>query len=350
MVLSRLIGAFSADLGIDLGTSNTHVCVRGRGVVLSEPSVVAVKKGTHQVLMNGCAIGHAAKAMIGRTPQSIDAIQPLREGVIADFDLTEAMLAYFMRKACDGRHWFNPRVVIATPTGINPVEKRAIFNAAERAGARKVYLIEEPRAAGLGAGIPIHEARAHMIVDIGGGTTDITVLSLADVVVPTTLRVAGVAMDEAITNHVKKNYNILVGSNPAEEIKMRLGSACPTGEETSLSVRGRDLIAGLPRAVTVTSEEIREALAHTVRQIIDGIRNTLERTGPELSGDLLETGITLCGGGVLLRGLPDVIHEETGLPVRVDKEPLTTVARGTAIFLERLDEFKHILESADDDL
>jgi rod shape-determining protein MreB len=306
MVLSKILGAFSADLGLDLGTTNTHVCVQGKGVVLSEPSVVAVKKGTKQVLLGGSAVGRKAKEMIGRTPLSIDAV--------------------------------------------NAIEKRAVFNAAERAGARKVYLIEEPRAAGLGAGIPIHEARAHMIVDIGGGTTDIAVLSLADVVVSSTLRIAGDAMDEAIVQHVKTNYNILIGPNTAEEIKIQVGSACPCGEETTFRVSGRDLIAGLPRQVTLTSEEVREALSGPIRQIVDGIRSALEKTGPELSGDLLEDGMTLSGGSVLLPGLPHVIQAETGLPVHVAEEPLLAVARGTAVFLERLDDFKHILESADDEL
>jgi len=350
MVFSKLIGSFFADLGIDLGTANTHVCVQGKGVVLSEPSVVAVKKGTRQVLMRGEAVGQAAKEMIGRTPQSIDAICPLREGVIADFDMTEAMLAYFIRKASLRRRWFSPRILFSVPTDINAVEKRAVFNAAERAGARKVFLLEEPRAAGLGAGLPIHEAKAHMIVDIGAGATQISILSLADVVASECIRAAGNAMDEAIVSHIKKNYNILVGANTAEEIKIRLGSACPIEEESSLVVKGRDLIAGLPRAVKVTSDEIRHALAEPVGQILEAVRITLEKTGPELSGDLVENGMVLCGGGVLLRGLPEVIHEETGLPVRVADEPMLTVARGMAVFLERLDEFKDILESGDDDM
>ena len=350
MVLSKWIGVFSADLGIDLGTSNTRVCVRGKGLVLSEPSVVAVKRGTQEVLMNGRAIGQKAKDMLGRTPESIDAIRPLRQGVIADFEMTQAMLAHFMSRACNGHRLFGQRVVIAIPTGINSLQKRAVFNAADRAGARKVYLIEEPRAAGLGAGVPIHEARAHMIVDVGGGTTDITVVSLADIVVSTPLRVAGDAMDEAIAEHIRKNYNILIGSNLAEEIKIQVGSACPTGEEATYRVAGRDLIAGLPRSVTVTADEIREALSDPVDHIVEGIRRTLEKTGPELSGDLLETGLTLCGGGVLLRGLSTVVEEETGLPVKVDEDPLTTVVRGISLFLEKLDDFKHILESGEDDL
>jgi rod shape-determining protein MreB len=350
MVFSRILGSLAPDIGVDLGTTNTHVCVQGKGVVLSEPSVVAVKRGTKQVLLGGRAVGRAAKDMIGRTPLSIDAVRPLRHGVVADFEMTEALLTHFIRRVHDGPRWLSPRVVIAVPCGINAIEKRAVFNAAERAGARKIYLIEEPRAAGLGAGIPIHEARARMIVDLGGGTTDIAVLSLADIVVSTSLRVAGDAMDEAIVQHVKSNYNILIGQNTAEEIKIQIGSAASGGPETTFAVHGRDLIAGLPRAIVLTSEEIREALAGPVSEIVAAIRSILERTGPELSGDLLENGMTLCGGGVLLRGLASRIQEETGLAVEVAEDPLLAVARGTAVFIERLDDFKHILESADDDL
>ena len=350
MVLARFLGTLAPDIGVDLGTTHTHVCVAGKGIVLSEPSVVAVKKGTKQVLLGGNAVGRAAREMIGRTPLSIDAVQPLRHGVIADFEMTEAMLGYFLRRVHEGPRWFSPRVVIAVPAGINAVEKRAVFNAAERAGARKVYLIEEARAAGLGAGIPIHEARAHMIVDIGGGTTDIAILSLADVVVCTTLRTGGDAMDEAIVHHVKSNYSILLGSTTAEDVKIQVGSAIPVGDDASFAVNGRDLIAGLPRAVLLASDEIREALQDPVHEIVDAIRATLEKTGPELSGDLVENGMTLCGGGVLLRGLPELIQQETGLPVRIADDPMLAVARGTAVFLERLDDFKHILESADDEL
>jgi rod shape-determining protein MreB len=350
MFFSKLVGSFSADLGIDLGTSNTHVCVQGKGLVLSEPSVVAVKKGTDQVLCGGAAVGRIAKDMLGRTPLSIDAVRPLREGVVADFDMTEALLSYFFRKVQDGRRWISPRVLITVPVSINPIQKRAVFNSAERAGARKVYLLEEPRAAGVGAGVPIHEASANMIVDIGGGTTDISILSLADVVVSKSLKIAGDAMDEAIVQYVRKNYNNLVGPNTAEDIKIRLGSACPMTDEGSLTVNGRDLIAGLPRGVSITSDDVRLALGDPVRQIVDGIHDILERTGPELSGDLVQNGMTLCGGGILLPGLSEVIEAETGLPVHLAQDPLTTVARGTSIFLERLDDFENILECGDDDL
>jgi rod shape-determining protein MreB len=350
MVFSKFLGFLSADLGIDLGTTNTIVCEPRKGIVLCEPSVVAVKRGTSDVLLGGHAVGRTAKEMLGRTPLSIDAARPLRDGVIADFEMTEAMLGYIFEQTRNGRRWVRPRVVITVPAAITAIEKRAIFNAAERAGARKVYLLESARAAGLGAGVPIHEARAHMIVDIGGGTTDIAILSLADVVVARSLRIAGDAMDEAVVQHMRRSYNMLIGASTAEQIKISIGSACPGGEETTRTVKGRDMIAGLPRAITVTSEEIREALSAPLGEIIEAIRGALEKTGPELAGDLLENGMVLCGGGVLLRGLPTLLAEETGLPVRVAEDPITTVARGTAVFLERLDEFKYILECGDDDL
>lgn len=350
MVVSKLFGLFSTDMGIDLGTANTLVCVQGQGIVLSEPSVVAVKKGTNKVLLNGNAVGQTAKEMLGRTPASIEAIRPLKDGVIADFDITEAMISYLIRKVHNRSRWFSPRVVIAIPSGITEVEKRAVFNSAERSGAREVFLIEEPRAAGLGAGLPIHEACGNMIVDVGGGTTEIAVISLADVVVSTSLRVAGDDMDNAIIQHMKKNYNILIGENTAERIKIQIGSAYPMEEEYSIEVMGRDLIAGLPRSVSVSSEEIREALREPIFQIVDGIRMTLEKTGPELSADLVERGMTLCGGSVLLRGFDKMIREETGLPVHFADDPLTAVARGTGVFLEHLDEFRSILQTAEDEL
>lgn len=346
-------------MGVDLGTANTRVCVQGKGVVFNEPSVVAVKKGTHEVLLGGGAVGRAAKEMLGRTPLSIDVVRPLKDGVVADFDMTEALLAYFIRRVQSRRRWrrrwLGPRIVINVPSGITAVEKRAVFNATERAGARKVYLVEEPRAAGLGAGLPIHEARASMIVDIGGGTTDIAVLSLGDVVVSAGIKVAGDAMNEAIVQFLHRDYNILVGQNTAEEIKIRVGSACDGYDEEMpdggvMEVKGRDLLAGVPRAITVTAAEVREAISGPVAQIVELIRTTLEKTGPELSGDLLDRGMTLCGGGVLLRGLARVVHEETGLPVRVADDPMGTVVRGTGVFLEHLDEFKSILESAEDEL
>lgn len=344
-----LVGKFSTDLGIDLGTANTLVCVSGRGIVISEPSVVAVKSGTNQVLLDGRAVGSVAKEMMGRTPTSIEAVRPLRDGVIADFEITEAMLKYFITRVQDRSRFFSPRVVIAVPSGITAVEKRAVYNSAERAGARKVYLVEEPRAAGLGAGLPIEEPIASMVVDVGGGTTEVAVLSLADVVTSISLRVAGDDMDEAIVKYVKDTYNILVGPQTAEQIKIKIGSAYPLEEELEMEVKGRDLIGNLPRSARITSEEIREALQPPVDKIIEGIKATLETTDPELCADLVERGIVLCGGGVLLRGLDETIRKVTGLPVRVADDPLTCVARGTAIFLENLDQYSSVLDSVDDD-
>ena len=344
-----LVGRFSTDLGIDLGTANTLVCVRGKGIVISEPSVVAVKAGTNQVLLNGRAVGSVAKEMMGRTPASIEAIRPLRDGVIADFEITEAMLKYFITKVQNRSRFFSPRVVIAVPSGITAVEKRAVYNSAERAGARKVYLVEEPRAAGLGAGLPIEEPIASMVVDVGGGTTEIAVLSLADVVTSVSLRVAGDDMDEAIIKYMKDTYNILVGPLTAEQIKIKIGSAYQLEDELEMEVKGRDLIGNLPRSARITSEEIREALQPPIETIVEGIKATLEQTEPELCSDLVERGIVLCGGGVLLRGLDELIRMATGLPVRVADDPLTCVARGTAIFLENLDQYSSVLDSIEDD-
>ncbi|MEE8141798.1 MAG: rod shape-determining protein, partial [Planctomycetota bacterium] len=319
-LINKFWGLFSTDMGIDLGTANTLVCLRGQGVVLSEPSVVAVRTGTNQVLLGGNAVGNVAKQMIGRTPSSIESIRPLKDGVIADFDITEALLNYFITKVHGRKRFFSPRIVIAIPSGITAVEKRAVYNSAERAGARKVYLVEEPRAAGLGVGLPIEDPVANMVVDIGGGTTEIAVMSLADVVNSVSMRVAGDDMDEAIISYMKKTYNILLGELTAERIKIEIGSAYALPEEKTMEVRGRDLIAGLPRSVTITSEEVREALREPVSTIVEGIKETLEKTDPELSADLVERGMVLCGGGVLLRGLEQLIREETGLPVRTAED------------------------------
>lgn len=347
---NQFLGYFSTDMGIDLGTANTLVCVRGEGVVISEPSVVAVKTGTNQVLLDGNAVGKIAKEMIGRTPGSIEAVRPLQDGVIADFEITEALLKYFITKVHNRTRFFSPRVVVAVPSGITAVEKRAVYNSAERAGARKVYLVEEPRAAGLGAGLPIEEPVASMVVDIGGGTTEVAVLSLADVVTSVSLRVAGDDMDRAIIDYMKKTYNILLGALTAEKIKIQIGSAFPLEQELEMEVKGRDLIGGLPRSAKITSEEIREALQEPVNTIVEGIKETLEKTDPELSADLVERGMVLCGGGVLLRGFDDLARKETGLPVTVSDDPLTCVARGTAIFLEKLDQYSSVLDSIEDDL
>jgi len=337
---------FSVDMGIDLGTCNTLVCVRGEGIVLNEPSVVAVRKGTNQVLQNGNAVGVLAKEMLGKTPGSITAVRPLKDGVIADFDITEAMLGYFIRKVHGGRgRLIRPRAVIAVPSGITAVEKRAVYGSAERAGARRVYLIEEPMAAGIGSGLPIAEARASMIVDIGGGTTEVAIMSLADITVSESIRVAGDDMDEAIMAHMKRTYNLQIGPQTAEWLKIEAGSAAPLEEELSMDVRGRDMISGLPRKSVVTSQEIREALREPISHILDTVTHTLEKCEPELAADLVDNGIHLCGGGALLSGLDRIIADGTGLNVRVVDDPLSCVARGTSVYLENLSDWKDTLES-----
>jgi rod shape-determining protein MreB len=340
-----ILGWFSLDMGIDLGTCNTLVCVRGEGIVLNEPSVVAVKKGTTRVLQNGNAVGLVAKEMLGKTPGSITAIRPLKDGVISDFEITEAMLSYFIRRVHGRRGFLSPRVVIAIPSGITAVEKQAVLQSAERAGARKVYLVEEPMAAGIGAGLPITEPQASMIVDIGGGTTEVAILTLADIAVSESIRTAGDDFDEAIVDHMKKTYNLMIGEQFAERIKIEIGSAGPIDKELTMEVRGRDMISGLPRKCIVTSEEIREALQEPVGQVIDAVTRTLEKAEPELAADLVETGITLAGGGALMRSIDKVLHQATGLPVKIADDPLTCVARGTSVFLENLELWKDTMES-----
>jgi len=336
-------------MGIDLGTCNTLVCVRGQGIVLDEPSVVAVKRGTNRVLNNGNAVGVSAKEMLGKTPGSITAIRPLKDGVISDFEITEAMLSYFIRKVSGKGRIIGPRVVIAVPSGITAVEKRAVLDSAERAGARRVYLVEEPMAAGIGAGMPIVEPTASMVVDIGGGTTEVAIMSLGDIATCESVRVAGDDLDEAIIHYMKKNYNLTIGEQTAERVKIEIGSASPMKKETTIDVRGRDNVNGLPRKTTVTSEEIREALDEPIQAIIDVVTRTLERAEPELAADLVDNGITLAGGGALLRGIDVVISEATGLDVRIAEDPLTCVARGTSIYLDNLELWKATLESDMDD-
>ena len=329
-LIDRMLGFISGDIGIDLGTANTLVYVKGQGVVLCEPSVVAIDRSTHQVL----AVGEEAKRMLGRTPGNIVAIRPMKDGVIADFDITEAMLRYFIRKVHRKNRLISPRVVIAVPSGITEVEKRAVKDSAERAGARSpVYLVEEPIAAAIGVGLPIHEPAGSMIIDIGGGTTEIAVISLSGIVFSKSIRIAGDEFDEAIISHLKKTYNLMIGERTAEEIKIKIGSAYPMEEETTMEVRGRDILAGLPKTITVTSEEIREALSETLAAILEAIRIALERTPPELCSDLIDRGLILAGGGALLRGLDKLISEETGLPVHVADDPLTAIALGTGRYL-----------------
>ncbi len=336
-------------MGIDLGTCNTLVCVRGEGIVLNEPSVVAVKKGTNHVLQNGNAVGWVAKEMLGKTPGSITAIRPLKDGVISDFEITEAMLGYFIRKVNGRRPMVKPRVVIAVPSGITAVEKRAVLESAERAGSRRVYLVEEPMAAGIGANLPIVEATASMIVDIGGGTTEVAIMSLADIAQCESIRVAGDDMDEAIITHMKKAYNLMIGEQMAERVKIEIGSASSDEEERTMDVRGRDMISGLPRKTVITSEEIRQALQEPLSGIIETVIRTLERAQPELAADLVDNGIVLAGGGAMLRGIESVISQATGLDVRIADDPITCVARGTSIYLEHLEEWKQTMDSDLDD-
>ena len=337
-MISKLIGAFSSDIGIDLGTANTLVYVRDHGIVLREPSVVAVKAGTDLVL----AVGDDARRMLGRTPGNIVAVRPLSDGVIADYVVTEAMLKHFIRKVHDRRLGIRPRMVIAVPSGITEVEKRAVNESAAAAGARELHLIEEPMAAAIGAGLPVHEAAANMIVDIGGGTTEVAIISLFGLVYSRSLRVAGDELDEAIVLFMRRAYNLLIGERTAEEIKIRMGSAYPQPNESSFEVKGRDLVTGLPGTIKVTSEEIREAMMDPLEIIIDSIRITLERCPPELSADLVDRGIMLTGGGALLTGLDKLLSEETGLPVHVAEDPLSAVAEGTGKLLEELDFLKKV--------
>jgi rod shape-determining protein MreB len=347
VILDTVLGWFSLDMGIDLGTCNTLVCVRGDGIVLNEPSVVAVRKGTNRVLQSGNAVGLVAKDMLGKTPESISAIRPLKDGVISDFEITEAMLGYFIRKVHGRGGLVRPRVVISVPSGITAVEKRAVLDSAERAGGRKVYLVQEPMAAGIGAGLPITEPTASMIVDIGGGTTEVAIMSLADVSVRESIRVAGDDMDEAIISHLKRTYNLLIGETRSEMIKIQIGSAAPLDEELTMEVSGRDTISGLPRKIVITSEEVRESMKEPVSAIIDAVIRTLERAEPELAADLIDNGICLAGGGALLRMLDTVIGNATGLKVYVADDPLTCVARGTSVYLENLEMWKDTMDSDD---
>ena len=347
MLLDSILGWFSMDMGIDLGTCSTLVCVRGRGIVLNEPSVVAVRKGTNQVLNNGQAVGLVAREMLGKTPGSITAIRPLKDGVISDFEITEAMLGYFIKKVHGRGGPIKPRVVIAVPSGITAVERRAVIDSAERAGARKVFLVDEPMAAGIGAGLPITEPTASMIVDIGGGTTEVAIMSLADIASCESIRIGGDDMDEAVINHLKRTYNLLIGEPRAEKVKMQIGSASPLEEELTMEVAGRDTISGLPRKIVITSEEIREALREPVAAIIEAVTRTLEKAEPELAADLIENGIHICGGGSLLRGLDAVLTNATGLTTHKVEDPLSAVARGTSVYLDNLELWKDTMDHSE---
>ncbi|PIU41617.1 MAG: rod shape-determining protein [Candidatus Omnitrophica bacterium CG07_land_8_20_14_0_80_42_15] len=334
-----ILGFFSNDMGIDLGTATTLVYIKNQGIVLCEPSVVAIQAGTSRVL----AVGEEAKRMLGRTPGNIIAIRPMRHGVIADFEVTEAMLRYFIKKVHNRKVLVRPRMVIAIPSGITEVEKRAVKDSALHAGAREVYLVEEPIAAAIGVGLPIQEPAGNMVIDIGGGTTEMAVISLAGIVFSKSIRIGGDEMDEAIINYLRKTYNLMIGERTAEDIKIKIGSAYPLDEELTMEVRGRDLVAGLPKTITVSSEEIRESLKDTIAQILEAVRITLERTPPELSADLIERGIILAGGGSLLKGLDRLIQEETGLPVHLAEDSLTAVALGTGKVLSEIHYLKKVV-------
>ena len=334
------IGLFSKDMGIDLGTANSLVYVKGKGIVLREPSVVAIQRDTGQIL----AVGDEAKQMIGRTPGNIVAIRPMKDGVIADFDVTQAMIKYFINKALRNRTYLiRPRVVVSVPSGVTAVEERAVREAALQAGAREAYLMEEPMAAAIGAGLPVHEPTGNMVVDIGGGTTEVAVISLGGIVTSKSIRIAGDEMDEAIIHHVKKKYNLLIGERTAEQIKINIGTAYELDEIEKEDIRGRDLLTGLPKTVQITSLEIYKALSEPVVSICDAIKTTLEQTPPELAADIMDKGIVMAGGGSLLRGLDRLVSEQTGMPVHMADEPLLAVAYGSGRVLENINVLRRVL-------
>ncbi len=340
-ILDSILGVFSNDLAIDLGTANTCVYLKGKGLVLREPSVVAVKKdnrGNKVVL----AVGHDAKRMLGRVPGNIEAIRPMKDGVIADFEVTEAMLRHFIAKALKSRRLVRPRIMVCVPTGITQVEKRAVRESAESAGAREVYLIEEPMAAAIGADLPIQEPISNMVVDIGGGTTEVAVISLSGIVYSRSVRVGGDKMDEAIMTHVKRKYNMLIGETSAENIKINIASAYPLDPEQQMEVKGRDLVTGIPQNVTITSEEVRKAISEQVDSIVQAVRYALEQTPPELAADIVDRGIVLTGGGALLKGLDQLLREETSLPITVVDDPLSTVVLGTGKALDNINILKDV--------
>lgn len=336
------MGIFSKEIGIDLGTANTLVYLKGKGIILREPSVVAVNNQTGQVL----AVGIEAKQMIGRTPGNITAIRPLKDGVIADFETTQGMLKYFIRKAMGNNPFAKPRVVICVPSGVTEVEKRAVIDSAMSAGAKEAYLIEEPMASAIGAGMPVAEPSGSMVVDIGGGTSEVAVISLGGVVVSRSLRIAGDEFDDSIIHYIKKEYNLMIGERTAEAIKLKIGSAHALEKEETYNVSGRDLVTGLPKEITVTSQEIREALREPINAVVDSIKLTLEKTPPELASDIMERGIMLAGGGALLKGFDKLISDETGIPVFIAEQPIDCVVLGTGKVLEELDVLSTVLLSS----
>jgi rod shape-determining protein MreB len=336
----NLFGGLSHDMGIDLGTANTLVHVKGKGIVLREPSVVAIKRENGEVL----AVGEEAKRMIGRTPGNIVAVRPMKDGVIADFDVTQAMLKYFIRKAMNTKSFVRPRVVVGVPSGVTEVEKRAVIDAAQQAGAREAYLIEEPMAAAIGAGLPVEEATGSMVVDIGGGTTEIAVISLGGIVTSRSIRIGGDEMDTSIVQYIKRMYNLLIGERTAEEIKIKIGSAIVQADKNAeLDIRGRDLVSGLPKTLTIKSSEVREALSEPIQKIIDAVKGTLEKTPPELASDVMDHGIMMTGGGALLRNLDRLLSHETGMPVLVAEDALSCVGEGTGKSLENIELLKRVV-------
>jgi rod shape-determining protein MreB len=342
MFLNRILGLFSNDLAIDLGTANTLVYVRGKGIVLTEPSVVAVRKderGANRVV----AVGHDAKLMLGKTPGNITAIRPMKDGVIADFEVAEAMLRYFIRKVHNRRALIRPRVIICIPSGVTQVEKRAVRESAESAGAHEVYLIEEPMAAAIGAGLPITEPVCNMVVDIGGGTTEVAIISLAGIVYSRSVRVGGDKMDQDILQHIKRKYNLLIGERTAELIKTTIGNAYPLGETETMMIKGRDLVTGIPKTVEVNSDEIRESIQEQIDAILDTVKVALEQTPPELAGDIVDRGIVLTGGGALLKNLDHFLRLQTGLPIMLTEDPLSTVVLGSGKALDELAILKDVL-------
>ncbi|MDD6219011.1 MAG: rod shape-determining protein [Selenomonadaceae bacterium] len=335
-----LFGGLSHDMGIDLGTANTLVHVKGKGIVLREPSVVAIKSDSGEVL----AVGEEAKRMLGRTPGSIIAIRPMKDGVIADFDVTQAMLKYFIRKAMNSKSSFvRPRVVVGVPSGVTEVEKRAVIDAAQQAGAREAYLIEEPMAAAIGAGLPVEEATGSMVVDIGGGTTEIAVISLGGIVTSCSIRIGGDEMDSSIVSYIKREYNLMIGERTAEDIKINIGSAIVNGVDKTMDIRGRDLVSGLPKTLNIKATEIRDALSEPVYKIIDAVKSTLEKTPPELAADVMDHGIMMTGGGALLTNLDKLLSHETGMPVLVSEDALSCVGEGTGRSLENIELLKRVV-------
>jgi rod shape-determining protein MreB and related proteins len=337
--MSNVLTFLGRDMAVDLGTANTLVYVRGRGIVLNEPSVVALNTNNGQIV----AVGAEAKRMIGRTPGNIVAVRPLKDGVIADFDVTERMLRYFIQKVHRRRHLAKPRLVVAVPSGITGVEQSAVKEAGHQAGARRVYIIEEPMAAAIGAGLPIHEPTGNMVVDIGGGTTEVAVISLGGIVTSQSIRIGGDEMDQAIITFGKKEYSLMLGERTAEEIKMALGSAFPAEDEPHAEIRGRDLVSGLPKTVVISAAEVRRAIEEPVNLIVDAVKNTLDKCPPELAGDVMDRGIALTGGGALLSGLESRIREETGMPVQVADNPLDSVVLGTGKCVEDFDTLRQVL-------